>query len=89
MSEMSSCIKTARNFRNVVQEFESVGYTVEQAINEGHFKGADRKMFLRAIDYFSDTVRDTNEQYIDLPYSLPLLDNLPKDQSLLSSQVLF
>ena len=70
----------------VYGEFSREGYTIEQALKKGWFQANDRKLFIRAVDYYIDEARP-DSLYPDIPYSNSLLDNLPTNQELLNSQV--
>ena len=68
------------------EEFLQDGYTVEQALKQGSFQAKDRKLFLRALDYYLNEPLPTTV-YSNLDYSNPLLDDIPQNLKLLKSQV--
>jgi len=71
-------------FQEIFSEFKNEGHCLESALKTGWFQTTDRHLFIRAIDYFSNESVTNNR---NAPYTLPLLNTLSDDPSLLSSQI--
>ena len=72
-------------YSQVYREFTENGYTVESALKQGSFQFQDRALFIRGLNYFTDT--PPTGVYKDAPYENPLLSDLPVTADQLESQL--